>query len=143
MAASTTTTLAEEDQVVARLREILRVRDRAYRERDPELLQEVYTPDCPCLRGDGDAIRQLIADNAVWVGASTSVEIRKLDKANDRMWIVIAYFNGSSFRIETEAGDLIRAVEGRRELFRFALARESPDSSLQLGLAAPVDEGNG
>jgi hypothetical protein len=54
-----TTTIGEREEVVARLRAILRVRDRAYRERDVGLLREVYTTDCPCLRGDGRAIEQL------------------------------------------------------------------------------------
>jgi hypothetical protein len=136
----TTTTIGEEDAVVVRLRDILKARDRAYRERDIGLLRKVYTTDCPCLRGDGNAIKQLLRDDAVWVGASTSVQIRKLEKVNNRMWIVVANFNASPFRIETESGSLIRAVEGRSELFRFALAKTSAGGSLLLGFAAPVNE---
>jgi hypothetical protein len=134
------TTIAEEDEVLARLRDILKVRDRAYRDRDLSLLKEVYTSDCPCLRGDGDAIRQLLKDKAVWIGASTSVRINKLEKENDRLWIVVADFVASPFRIETESGDLIRAVEERSEPFRFVLTRETADDSLRLGFAAPIDE---
>jgi hypothetical protein len=136
---ATTTTLGEKEEVVVRLQEILRVRDRAYRDRDIGLLKKVYTTDCPCLRGDREAIRQLIQDNAVWVGASTSVRVQKLDKVNDQLWIVVANFIGSPFRIETESGRLIRAVEGKSELFRFALARTTNDELL-LGFAAAVDE---
>jgi hypothetical protein len=136
---ATTTTLGEKEEVVVRLQEILRVRDRAYRDRDIGLLKKVYTTDCPCLRGDREAIRQLIQDNAVWVGASTSVRVQKLDKVNDQLWIVVANFIGSPFRIETESGRLIRAVEGKSELFRFALARTTNDELL-LGFAVAVDE---
>jgi hypothetical protein len=118
----TTTTIGEKEEVVARLRAILRVRDRAYRERDVGLLREVYTTDCPCLRGDGKAIERLIKDDAVWVGASTSVKVQKLERASDRLWIVVATFIGSPFRIETESGSLIRSVQGQSEPFRFALA---------------------
>jgi hypothetical protein len=139
--AATTTTIGEKQEVIIRLREILRVRDRAYRERDIKLLNRVYTTDCPCLRGDRDAIRQLLQDNAVWVGASTSVRVQKLEKVNDRLWIVVADFIGSPFRIETESGDLIRAVEGKTELFRFALTR-TDQNHLLLGFAAAVDEIN-
>jgi hypothetical protein len=135
----TTTTIGEREEVVAQLRAILKVRDRAYRERDTDLLAEVYTADCPCLRGDKGAIQQLIKDNAVWVGASTSVQIRDLEKVNDRLWIIVANFVGSPFRIETESGDLIRAVEGRSELFRFAVSRAT-SNKLLLGFAGPVDE---
>jgi ketosteroid isomerase-like protein len=139
--AVTTTSLAEKDEVVSRLRDILEQRDRAYRERNVSLLRKVYSVDCPCLRGDGDAIEQLLKDDAVWIGASTSVRVKRLQKVNDRLWIVVADFIASPFRIETESGDLVRAVDGRTELFRFVLARPAPDQSLILGFAAPVDEG--
>jgi hypothetical protein len=138
--AATTTSIAEEDEVVARLRDILRVRDRAYRDRDIDLLEQVYTSDCPCLRGDGDAIRQLLKDDAVWIGATTSVRIDRLEKENDRLWVVVADFIASPFRIETESGDLIRAVDQRSEPFRFVLTRKSASESLLLGFAAPIDE---
>lgn len=140
VAATTTTSIAERDEVVARLRAILRARDRAYRERDIALLEEVYTADCPCLKGDGDAIDQLLKDDAVWIGASTSVRVRKLEKVSDRVWVVVADFVASPFRIETESGNLIRAVEGRSEPFRFVLARTTPDRGLVMGFAAPIDE---
>jgi ketosteroid isomerase-like protein len=138
--APTTTSITEEDEVVARLREILKARDRAYRDRNVDLLKEVYTSDCPCLRGDGDAIRQLLKDDAVWIGASTSVRINRLEKENDRLWVVVADFIASPFRIETESGDLIRAVDKRSEPFRFVLTRKSAGESLLLGFAAPIDE---
>jgi hypothetical protein len=104
----TTTTIGEREEVVARLRTILRVRDRAYRER-------------------------------VWVGASTSIEVKEIERASDRLWVVVATFIGSPFRIETESGNLIRSVEGRSEPFRFALARDE-SHELLLGFAGPVDE---
>jgi hypothetical protein len=138
--AATTTTIADREAVIVRLREILRMRDRAYRDRDIGLLERVYTTDCPCLRGDGDAIRRLLQDDAVWVGASTSVRVQELDKVNNQLWIVVADFIASPFRIETESGNLIRAVEGKSELFRFALAKTASDKELLLGYAAAVDE---
>ena len=136
---ATTTTIGESEEAVTQLRAILKVRDQAYRERDVDLLTEVYTTDCPCLRGDRGAIQQLLKDHAVWVGASTSVQIRDVEKVNDRLWIVVANFIGSPFRIETESGVLIRAVEGRRELFRFAVSKTTSGKML-LGFAGPVDE---
>jgi hypothetical protein len=125
--------------VIAQLRAILKVRDQAYRERNVDLLRKIYTTDCPCLRGDKGAIQQLLKDNAIWVGSSTSVEVRDFKKVNSRLWIVVANFVGSPFRIETESGRLIRAVEGRNELFRFALAKTTSDR-LRLCFAGPVDE---
>jgi hypothetical protein len=137
---SVTPTTLERTGVVSRLRDILGVRDRAYRERKPDLLGSVYTTDCPCLKGDQGAIKQLLNDGAVWVGASTSIRARTVEKVNERLWIVLAIFDGSPFRIETESGQLIRAVEGRSELFRFVLAKPNRDAELRLGFAAPVNE---
>jgi ketosteroid isomerase-like protein len=104
-------------------------------------LRKVYSVDCPCLRGDGDAIRQLLKDDAVWIGASTSIRVKRFEKVNDRLWIVVAEFIASPFRIETESGDLVRAVDGRTKLFRFVLARPTTGQGLVLGFAAPLDEG--
>jgi hypothetical protein len=139
-AAAPTTTIDPRTEVVARLREILKVRDVAYEQRQAELLQTIYTSDCPCLTGDGNAIRQLLKDKAVWVGASTSIRVKKLERVNERLWIVIAIFDGSPFRIETESGQLIRSVEGKSELFRFVLARTVASSEWLLGYAAPVKD---
>lgn len=137
--AVTTTTIDARTEIVDRLRHILRVRDRAYRDRTAEALKTVYTTNCPCLKGDQSAIRQLIKDNAIWVGASTSVRIKNLERVNDRLWIVTATFDGSPFRIETESGQLIRSVQGRSELFRFAVSKTATSSDWLLGFAAPVD----
>jgi hypothetical protein len=137
-AAATTTTIDTETEVVARLREILRVRDDAYQQRDARLLRTIYTSDCPCLTGDGNAIRQLVKDKAIWVGASTSIQVSKIERVNERLWIVIAVFDASPFRIETESRELIRSIAGRSELFRFVLARSMARSEWLLGYAAPV-----
>jgi hypothetical protein len=137
---TTTTTIDTKTEVVARLREILRVRDVAYRQREAVLLRTIYTRDCPCLAGDGNAIKQLLKDKAIWVGASTSIRVEKLERVNERLWIVIAIFDGSPFRIETESGQLIRSVDGKSELFRFVLARTAGRSEWMLGYAAPVKD---
>jgi hypothetical protein len=139
-AAATTTTINPRTEVVARLREILKVRDAAYGQRQVALLKRIYTSDCPCLTGDGNAIRQLLKDKAVWVGASTSIRVKKLERVNERLWVVIAMFDGSPFRIETESGQLIRSVRGKSELFRFVLVRSLASSEWLLGYAAPVKD---
>jgi hypothetical protein len=58
-ASSTTTTIDTETEVVARLREILRVRDNALLQRNAGLLDDIYTVDCNCLKDGRIAIRQL------------------------------------------------------------------------------------
>jgi hypothetical protein len=138
--AAATTTTDSRTEVVARLREILKVRDAAYGRRQAELLKTIYTSDCPCLAGDGNAIKQLLKDKAVWVGASTSIRVKKLERVNERLWVVIAIFDGSPFRIETESGELIRSVNGKSELFRFVLGKTLAGSEWMLGYAAPVKD---
>jgi hypothetical protein len=82
----------------------------------------------------------LLKDKAIWVGASTSIRVEKLERVNERLWIVTATFDGSPFRIETESGQLIRSVKGKSELFRFVLARSVSRSEWMLGYAAPVKD---
>jgi hypothetical protein len=66
--------------------------------------------------------------------------VKKLEQVNERLWVVVAIFDGSPFRIETESGQLIRAVHGKSDLFRFVLARTLAGSEWMLGYAAPVKD---
>jgi hypothetical protein len=122
-AAATTTRIDPRTEVVARLKEILKVRDRALETRNASLLSSIYTVDCPCLQGDKDAIRRLKQSHQVWRGVATSISVQKLERVNDRLWIVNALFVAGPFQVENEAGDLIRTTPGERNLTRFALAR--------------------
>ena len=61
------TPIDSKSELVARLKEILAMRERAYRDRDPEVLKRIYTTDCPCLKSDSNAIRELIRRNYVWL----------------------------------------------------------------------------
>jgi hypothetical protein len=136
----TTTKVDPRNEIVARLRQILRVRDKAYRQREEGILKTIYTSDCPCLAGDGNAIKQLRKDGATWVGASTSIRVEELERVTERLWIVTAIFDASPFRIEAETGHLIRSIEGKSELFRFLLAKSDARPEWMLGHAAPVKD---
>jgi hypothetical protein len=122
-AAATTATINPRTEVVARLKEILKVRDRALETRNANLLSSIYTVDCPCLQGDTDAIRRLKQSRQVWRGVATSISVEKLERVNDRLWIVNALFVAAPFQVENESGELIRTTPGERNLTRFALAR--------------------
>jgi len=61
--------------ITARLRQILRVREGAFAQRDMRLLETVYTADCPCLRSARAAIARLLTDGAVWRGRAMTVEV--------------------------------------------------------------------
>ena len=68
--AATTRPPDPEVEVVARLREILDVREQAFRQRDASLFGEVYTSECPCLRAGRDAIAALKKENVRWTNRS-------------------------------------------------------------------------
>jgi hypothetical protein len=125
--------------VVARLREILEVREQAFRERDASLFDEVYTSNCPCLRAGRDAIAALKKENILWQGRSISIEVQSAMSVSPMLWEVVAIFVSDSFRIETEEGRLIRRAPAERIRYRFLLVRTSDTDSLRLGSASPVE----
>jgi hypothetical protein len=135
-AAATTTTLDTETEVVARLREILRVRDRAFHERNAELLNAHYTVDCPCLEGDTNAIKELVSNGYRLVGGVTSIRVRRSERVNKRLWLVIADFRSTPARIETEAGVLVRQEPAGSDVFQFALAKPVDGAKWLLGRAS-------
>ncbi|HEU4399804.1 MAG TPA: hypothetical protein VFU54_18430, partial [Actinomycetota bacterium] len=137
----TTTTIDTQTEVVARLREILRVRDRAFHDRNAELLDAVYTVDCPCLEGDGNAIEELISKKYHLIGGETSIRIRRIERVTGRLWLVIADFRSAPLRIESEGGELVRQEPAGSDLFQFALAKPVDAAEWLLGRASPYKDG--
>jgi hypothetical protein len=132
----TTTTLSSRSEVVARLQEILRIRAEAYRSRDANLLESIYTADCPCLESDRRRIQQLLRDSVIWRGVSTTIRVTKAEPVNDRLWIVTGIIDGAEFRIERESGVLVREVPKAQDLGRFALTRPMDQAVWLLGRAS-------
>jgi hypothetical protein len=125
--------------IVSRLREILRIREAAYRSRNPELLRSVYSSDCPCLASDEKAIYELLRRAYMWDGIETSVEIRRVTKIHERLWTVTALFRSETLRIETEDGKLIRKEPAGSDLFKFTLVKPRYAHSWLLGRASVVE----
>ena len=123
-----------------RLRDILLARERAYAQRDAAMLDGVYAVDCACLRTGRAAIARLRGDHAVWRGRSFSLQVERLSRVNDALWIALAVVRWDSFRIEGEDGELVRAVPAARERYRFALVRPAGGSDWLLGHASLVGE---
>jgi hypothetical protein len=73
----TSTTEDTRAEVVGRLKRILAIRDKAFRDRNAEILNNVYTEDCPCLEGDKNAIEELTKNDYHIIGGATSVRIRR------------------------------------------------------------------
>jgi hypothetical protein len=139
----TSTTGDARTEVVGRLRQILEIRDQAFRDRSPEILNDVYTEDCPCLEGDKNAIQELIDNNYHIVGGATSVRIRKTNQVSERLWLVVADFRSSALRIETEDNRLVREEPEGSDLFQFALSKPSESTEWLLGRATAYRAGSG
>jgi hypothetical protein len=140
-ASPTTTTLDPQTEVVARLREILRVRDQALHDRNAGLLSAVYTVDCPCLEGDTNAIEELVGKHYRLVGGATSIRVRRIERVTGRLWLVIADFGSAPLRIETEGGEVVRREPAGSDLFQFALAKPVDATEWLLGRASPYRGG--
>jgi hypothetical protein len=137
----TTTTIDTKTEVVARLREILRVRDRALQDRNADLLSDVYTVDCPCLEGDRNAIKELADKDYRLVGGATSIRVRRTERVTERLWLVIADFESAPLRVETAGGVLVRQEPAGSDLFQFALAKPVANTEWLLGRASPYKDG--
>jgi hypothetical protein len=139
-AAATTTTINARTEVVARLKEILKVREEAFAKRDASLFDQVYSDDCPCLKAGRDAIAALVKENVVWKGRSISLLIQSIDEVNDQLWEVVAVFTSKPFRIETEAGALVRSAPAERIRYRFLLFRPAKGAQWVLGNASVLKD---
>lgn len=131
--------IAERDEIVARLEEIMRIRDNAYRSRSVEMLSSIYSSDCPCLSNDKRAIKELRARHYVWEGISTSVDARSETKVNNRLWIVNALFRFGSIRVKTESGSLVRTEPSGVNLLRFTLVQPRNTHYWVLGVVSMVE----
>jgi hypothetical protein len=129
--------------VIERLRETLRIRDEAFRERHPEILRDVYTTDCPCFEGDRNAIKELADKDYHMVGGATSIQVKKTNQVNGKLWLIIADFQSAPLRIETEDRRLIREEPRGSDLFQFALSRPSGSSDWLLGRATAYQDAAG
>jgi hypothetical protein len=126
-------------QLVSRLREILQIRETAYRSRNPDLLRSIYSSDCPCLASDETAIYELLQRAYMWDGIETSIEIRRVTRLHERLWTVTAIFRSESLRIEMENGRLIRKEPAGSDLFEFTLVKPRDAHKWLLGRASVVE----
>jgi hypothetical protein len=138
---TTTSTVDARTEVVARLREILRIRDKAFHDRNGDLLSDIYTVDCPCLEGDGNAIQELSSKEYRLIGGATSIRVRRVQRVNERLWLVIADFRSAPLRVETAGGTLVRQEPAGSELHQFALAKPVGGSKWLLGRATSYRDG--
>lgn len=117
----------------------MQIRERAIKERDASLFDEVYTTSCSCLRAGRAAVAALNRDNILWTHRSISIEVQSTKQISKRLWEVVALFVSDSFRIETEEGRLVREAPAERIRYRFLLVRTSDTEPWKLGGASPLE----
>ena len=139
----TSTSLDIRTEVTRRLVEILKIRDKAFKDRNTGILADIYTVDCPCLEGDQNAIQELIDNDYHIVGGATSVRPRRATRASEQLWLIVADFQSAPLRIEAEDGKLIREEPGGSELFQFALSKPNGSDEWLLGRAIAYRDGSG
>lgn len=69
----------------------------------------------------------------VWRGIDVSLEVREVERVNDRLWTVAALVKTSSFDIVREWGAIVRRIPGGQEYSRFALAKPTGRENWLLG----------
>jgi hypothetical protein len=125
-------------EVISRLREILRIREEAYRSRSSDMLVSIYSTDCPCLSSDGTAIEELLRRKRIWEGVRTSIEVRNVTKLNERVWTVVALFRSETLHVRTEDGTLVATEPPGEDLFKFTLVKSQDEAAWLLGLVSII-----
>jgi hypothetical protein len=133
-------TIGVRDEVVARLHQIFRIRDKAIQNRNALLLEDIFTVDCPCLTGDRQLIQKLRQEKLLWRGTRVSISVEEVEQVSSRLWTISALVTTSSFDIVEESGAIIRRVPGGSEYSRFALARPVGQKNWLLGKASVIEE---
>jgi murein L,D-transpeptidase YcbB/YkuD len=114
----------ERAEVTARFFKIMSVREQALSQRNLRALNEIYTPDSPQLHKDRTEIQTLRRRHELWRGLQLPVQILKVTQASSRRWTVVALLGRSDARLELESGELIRDVEGNRQVYWCTLIKD-------------------
>jgi hypothetical protein len=114
----------ERNAVTGSLLKIMSVREQALSQRDMRLLNKIYTPDSPQLHKDRTEIQTLRDKHELWKGLQLPVQVLKATPASSRRWTVVALLGRSDARLQLESGELIRDVEGNRQVYWCTLIRD-------------------
>jgi hypothetical protein len=114
----------ERNAVTGSLLKIMSVREQALSQRDMRLLNKIYTPDSPQLHKDRTEIQTLRDKHELWKGLQLPVQVLKATPASSRRWTVVALLGRSDARLQLESGELIRDVEGNRQVYWCTLIKD-------------------
>ena len=128
---------AERAEVTARFQQIMGLRQQALIRLDVSILRGIYTPDSPQLRKDRSEIQTLRRKQERWVGLHLPVSILKVNAESGRRWTVVALLGRSDSRLETDSGELIRRVDGNRQVYWCSLVKDPGKGWLLYRLVPP------
>lgn len=114
----------ERAAVTDSLLKIMAVREQALSQRNMRLLNNIYTPDSPQLHKDRTEIQTLRDRHELWKGLQLPVQVLKATPASSRRWTVVALLGRSDARLQLESGELIRDVEGNRQVYWCTLIKD-------------------
>jgi hypothetical protein len=114
----------ERTAVTNSLMRIMAVRAEALAHRNTRLLNNIYTPDSPQLHKDRTEIQTLRDKHELWRGLQLPVQVLKATPASSRRWTVVALLGRSDARLQLESGELIRDVEGNRQVYWCTLIKD-------------------
>jgi hypothetical protein len=114
----------ERAAVTDSLLKIMAVREQALSQRNMRLLNNIYTPDSPQLHKDRTEIQTLRDKHELWKGLQLPVQVLKATPANSRRWTVVALLGRSDARLQLESGELIRDVQGNRQVYWCTLIKD-------------------
>jgi hypothetical protein len=114
--------LAARDRVYAGLEELVRRREAALRDRDPSILEAVWTPGSPWLSRDLAEVGRLRASGRRWADLRLTVEIIGAARPDDGRWTVLARLGRDQARlVEAGSGAVIRTVPAATASYRCQL----------------------
>jgi hypothetical protein len=112
-----------QDQVVARFKVLMQLREIALRERDPLLLRSVYAPGAPGLARDRAEIARLRDTGRRLDGLRLPVKVLDAYRPGDGSWVVVARLGRSPARLVTGSGRQVKAVRGGLAVYRCTLVK--------------------
>ena len=130
VASASTAAVQVRDRIVARINELMLLREIALRERDPRLLESVYAPGAGGLARDRAEIARLRSSGRRLDGLRMPVKVFDAYRPGNGSWVVVARVGRSPARLVTGSGRQVRATRATTAVYRCTLVRQ--DGSWQV-----------
>jgi hypothetical protein len=124
-ASAATADLRARNRILTRFTELMLLREIALRERDPSLLNSVYTPGVAALAKDRTEIARLRSSGRRLDGLRMPVTVLDAYRPGNGSWVVIARVGRSSARLVTGSGRQVRSTPAAAATYRCTLVRQN------------------